>query len=113
LVSRPRKYELFMKFQTIACAVAIATGGFFFTHVVNDAIAANSNEVVSKAIQSSQEDIELLSAPQVGGVILFGRNIESPAQVRALTDHMRQVRPDILIAGVRCRTGSMRNSLST
>lgn len=46
----------------------------------------------------NQEDIELLGAPQVGGVILFGRNIESPAQVRALTDHMRQVRPDILIA---------------
>jgi beta-N-acetylhexosaminidase len=46
----------------------------------------------------TQEDIELLSAPQVGGVILFGRNIESPAQVRTLTDHMRQVRPDILIA---------------
>ena len=45
-----------------------------------------------------QEDIELLQAPQVGGVILFGRNIESPAQVRALTDHMRQIRPDILIA---------------
>mgnify|MGYP003543591033 FL=1 len=46
----------------------------------------------------TQEDIELLSAPQVGGVILFGRNIESAAQVRALTDHMRQIRPDILIA---------------
>ena len=46
----------------------------------------------------TQEDIELLSAPQVGGVILFARNIQSPAQVRALTDHMRQVRPDILIA---------------
>lgn len=46
----------------------------------------------------TQEDIELLSAPQVGGVILFGRNIESPAQVRALTDHMRQIRPEILIA---------------
>lgn len=46
----------------------------------------------------TQEDIELLGAPQVGGVILFGRNIESPAQVRALTDHMRQVRSDILIA---------------
>ncbi|TCM69267.1 beta-N-acetylhexosaminidase [Acinetobacter calcoaceticus] len=46
----------------------------------------------------SQEDIELLHTPQVGGVILFGRNIESPAQVRALTDHMRQVRPDLLIA---------------
>lgn len=44
------------------------------------------------------EDIELLQAPQVGGVILFARNIESPAQVRTLTDHMRQIRPDILIA---------------
>ena len=31
-------------------------------------------------------------------MILFARNIESPQQVRALTDHMRQVRPDILIA---------------
>ncbi|MFW2162687.1 beta-N-acetylhexosaminidase [Acinetobacter beijerinckii] len=46
----------------------------------------------------NQEDIELLQAPQVGGMILFGRNIESPQQVRALTDRMRQVRPDILIA---------------
>lgn len=46
----------------------------------------------------TQEDIELLQAPQVGGMILFGRNIESPEQVRTLTDHMRHVRPDILIA---------------
>ncbi len=46
----------------------------------------------------TQEDIELLQAPQVGGMILFARNIESPAQVRALTDRMRQIRPDILIA---------------
>ncbi|WP_394999005.1 glycoside hydrolase family 3 N-terminal domain-containing protein, partial [Acinetobacter sp.] len=46
----------------------------------------------------TQEDIALLQAPQVGGMILFGRNIESPAQVRALTDHMRRIRPDILIA---------------
>jgi len=46
----------------------------------------------------TQEDIELLRAPQVGGMILFSRNIESPAQVRALTDHMRKIRPDILIA---------------
>lgn len=46
----------------------------------------------------SKQDIDLLQEPQVGGVILFGRNIESPAQVRALTDHMRQIRPDILIA---------------
>ncbi|RKG33213.1 beta-N-acetylhexosaminidase [Acinetobacter tianfuensis] len=46
----------------------------------------------------TQEDIELLKSPQVGGMILFGRNIESAKQVRALTDHMRRIRPDILIA---------------
>ncbi|MFW1858299.1 beta-N-acetylhexosaminidase [Acinetobacter defluvii] len=46
----------------------------------------------------TQEDIQLLQAPQVGGMILFSRNIQSPAQVRTLTDHMRQIRPDILIA---------------
>ncbi len=44
-----------MKLQTVACAVAIATGGFFFTHVVSDAIAAEKTEVVSKALQPTQE----------------------------------------------------------
>ncbi|MCF9033425.1 beta-N-acetylhexosaminidase [Acinetobacter nectaris] len=46
----------------------------------------------------TQEDIEILTNPQVGGVILFSRNIESPKQVRQLTDHMREIRPNILIA---------------
>lgn len=46
----------------------------------------------------STEDCELLQAPQVGGLILFGRNIESARQVRDLTDHMRQIRPELLIA---------------
>lgn len=46
----------------------------------------------------SAEDRELLQAPQVGGVILFGRNIESARQVRDLTDHLRQIRPELLIA---------------
>ncbi|OTG79339.1 tail-specific protease [Acinetobacter sp. ANC 5054] len=46
-----------MKLQTLACAVAIATGGFFFTHVVNDAIAAsNTTEAVpAGTIQPTQE----------------------------------------------------------
>ncbi|MFB2537990.1 MULTISPECIES: beta-N-acetylhexosaminidase [unclassified Acinetobacter] len=44
------------------------------------------------------EDIQLLQQPQVGGLILFARNIQSPRQVRALTDYIRQVRPEILIA---------------
>jgi len=46
----------------------------------------------------SSEDCELLQTPQVGGVILFGRNIESARQVRDLTDHIRQIRPELLIA---------------
>lgn len=46
----------------------------------------------------SDQDIELLTNPQVGGIILFSRNIVSPQQVRQLTDHMRQVRPELLIA---------------
>lgn len=46
----------------------------------------------------SSEDIELLKAPHTGGLILFGRNIESISQVRALTDHIRRIRPEILIA---------------
>ena len=44
-----------MKLQTIACAIAIATGGLFFTHVVNEAIAANNAENISKTIQPTQE----------------------------------------------------------
>lgn len=44
------------------------------------------------------EDQKLLAEPQVGGLILFGRNIQSPQQVRALTDSIRQIRPELLIA---------------
>ncbi len=31
-----------MKLQTIACAVAIATGGLFFSHTMNEARAATN-----------------------------------------------------------------------
>ncbi len=44
------------------------------------------------------DDQALLKEPQVGGLILFGRNVASPQQVRDLTDSIRAVRPDILIA---------------
>ena len=44
-----------MKLQSIACAVAIATGGFFFSHVVNQAIAANNTVAVSQVIQPTHE----------------------------------------------------------
>ena len=44
-----------MKLQTIACAVAIATGGLFFSHTINEAFAATETSVVSTTIQPSQE----------------------------------------------------------
>ncbi len=41
---------------------------------------------------------ELLLHPYVGGIILFARNYESPQQVSELTQHMRSIRSDLLIA---------------
>ena len=46
----------------------------------------------------TDDDQKLLLEPQVGGLILFGRNVASPQQVRDLTDSIRAIRPDILIA---------------
>lgn len=44
------------------------------------------------------EDRHLLRQPEVGGLILFARNTESPVQVRELIRSIRAVRPDMLIA---------------
>lgn len=44
-----------MKLQTLACAVTIAMGGFFFSHVMNEAIAANNTVAAPETIQSTQE----------------------------------------------------------
>lgn len=44
------------------------------------------------------EDRHMLRQPQVGGVILFARNIEHPRQVRELSEAIRAVRPDLLLA---------------
>jgi beta-N-acetylhexosaminidase len=46
----------------------------------------------------TQEDRALLREPQVGGLILFGRNIINPFQVKALTDSIRAIRPELIIA---------------
>ncbi|WP_131668369.1 beta-N-acetylhexosaminidase [Psychrobacter pygoscelis] len=43
------------------------------------------------------DDISLIKQAQVGGVILFARNVESPQQVRKLCDDIRHHNPDILI----------------
>ncbi len=44
------------------------------------------------------EDRQLLRQPEVGGLIIFARNIENPRQVRELCESIRAVRPDLLLA---------------
>ncbi len=44
------------------------------------------------------EEREMLKRPEVGGVILFSRNIEHARQVRELCDAIRRVRPELLLA---------------
>lgn len=44
------------------------------------------------------EDRQVLRAPQVGGLILFARNVEHPRQVAELCAAIRRVRPDLLLA---------------
>lgn len=44
------------------------------------------------------EDRDVLAHPNVGSVILFSRNVDTPAQIRELTDAMRAVKPTLQIA---------------
>ena len=44
-----------MKLQTLACAVAIATGGLFFNHAITEAMAATETVAVSNSIVPTKE----------------------------------------------------------
>jgi beta-N-acetylhexosaminidase len=44
------------------------------------------------------DDRHILRQPEVGGMIIFARNIESPRQVRELCAAVRAIRPDLLLA---------------
>lgn len=46
----------------------------------------------------ANDEVELLKNPQVGGVILFARNVESRRQVEALVAQIRALAPHLLIA---------------
>lgn len=46
----------------------------------------------------TSEDRQFLRQPEVGGLIIFARNIESPRQVRELCASIRAIRPELLLA---------------
>jgi beta-N-acetylhexosaminidase len=46
----------------------------------------------------SEKTLAFIRQHQIGGVILFSRNIQSPAQCVRLTDTLRKCAPDLLIA---------------
>jgi beta-N-acetylhexosaminidase len=46
----------------------------------------------------TDKDKSLIASPLVGGLILFSRNIDNPQQVLQLTQSIRQIKPNIIIA---------------
>jgi len=51
-----------------------------------------------EGLELLDDERTLLKQPEVGGLILFGRNIDSYEQLKALVKSIREVRPDLLIA---------------
>ncbi len=50
------------------------------------------------SFEITDEEKEVLRHPQVGGVILFGRNIDSAKQVAELTRHIRSINSHLLLS---------------
>lgn len=51
-----------------------------------------------QGLELTDAERQLLQRPQVGGVILFSRNVRDVAQVQALVSDIRRCRPQILLA---------------
>lgn len=51
-----------------------------------------------EGLHTTVQDRELLAHPLVGGLILFARNFQTPAQLSVLISEIRSVRPEIIIA---------------
>ncbi|ADI92278.1 Tail-specific protease [Acinetobacter oleivorans] len=85
-----------MKLQTIACAVAIATGGLFFTHTMNEARAATNTAVVSQSIQPTQE--QALVARQLATLVdrqhYLNMRLDATTSNRILDMYLDSLDPD-------------------
>jgi carboxyl-terminal processing protease len=85
-----------MKLQMIACAVAIATGGLFFSHTMNEAFAATEAPVVSTVIKPSQEQI--LATSQVAKLAdrqhYLNMRLDAATSSRILDMYLDSLDPD-------------------
>lgn len=50
-----------------------------------------------EGVSLTAEDKEILLHPNVGGVIFFSRNYESPAQIASLSNEIKTLRPNLLL----------------
>ncbi|MGQ1741204.1 carboxy terminal-processing peptidase [Acinetobacter baumannii] len=85
-----------MKLQTIACAVAIATGGLFFSHTMNEARAATNTAAVSQLIQPTQE--QALVARQLATLVdrqhYLNMRLDANTSNRILDMYLDSLDPD-------------------
>ena len=85
-----------MKLQMIACAVAIATGGLFFSHTMNEAFAATEAPVVSTVIKPSQE--QALVARQLATLVdrqhYLNMRLDATTSNRILNMYLDSLDPD-------------------
>ncbi|GAA5016858.1 carboxy terminal-processing peptidase [Acinetobacter puyangensis] len=85
-----------MKLQHIACAIALATGGLFFTHVVSEAMAATETKVVQGAIQPTQE--QALVARQMATLVdrqhYLPMRLDANTSVRIFDMYIDSLDPD-------------------
>ncbi|WP_336016432.1 carboxy terminal-processing peptidase [Acinetobacter pittii] len=85
-----------MKLQTIACAVAIATGGLFFSHTMNEARAATNTAAVSQSIQPMQE--QALVARQLATLVdrqhYLNMRLDATTSNRILDMYLDSLDPD-------------------
>ena len=58
-----------------------------------------SNVIIDiDGLSLTQEEMEMVKHPSVAGVILFTRNYDNKAQLRELTRHLQQIKPNLIIA---------------
>ncbi len=89
-----REHKTFMKFQTIACAVALATGGLFCTNTINEAIAATQQQPASIQPTQAQQLVARQLATLVDRQHYLNMRLDAKTSQRILTMYLDSLDPD-------------------